>query len=798
MTPAADRQPIEALVEGLNDAQRAAVTHPGGPLLVLAGAGSGKTRVLTLRLAWILERLGHRPHEVMGVTFTNKAAGEMKSRVTDILGQRGHDCWVSTFHSACLRILRREIEHVEGFASDFVIYDARDSRELLKRIIKEAKLPKTVNPNGIASIIDRAKNDAIAPDALRAQMKPGAHPQTPEIYQRYQERLQQANAFDFGDLLLTVLRLFEDKPEVLARYQQRFQHLLVDEYQDTNHAQYRLLRLLADHGQRNITVVGDEDQSIYSFRGADIRNILDFERDFEGAQTVRLERNYRSTSTILTAATAVVERNVDRKGKVLWTERQGGEPISLEVAYDDREEARRVVDRAQQVLGQGRKAADIGVFFRTNAQSRLLEEEFLASGLPFVLVGGQRFYERKEVKDALAYLRLLVNPQDEVSLVRIINNPPRGIGARTLGDIGTRAASKGIDLGQALVELASDPDSKPRVQKALGGFIDLMTSLRRESETLPLPQLLGSLYEKTGMVKRLEDDGSFEAQGRIANLEELLAATVDYGPMAPPAGLTAFLDRVSLVADTDRLPDDEQDQGRITLMTVHSAKGLEFPVVFVVGMDEGLFPHARASTFQSELEEERRLAYVAITRAREELVLFRARRRPAGGGMRYEGSQPSRFLRDIPRELLSGQVAARDLGRAAVQAQKGPEFPGDSWVEYDEAPSGFGGISRQRASPARKTSPSWRSRFDRPQQSSEAEKPQDGTSNQERVVTELEEGDVESMLRVGARVLHPSFGEGEIRSLDGPPDNLRATVFFRKGGSKRLYLRFAQLELISH
>ena len=795
MTPPADPQAIETLVEGLNEAQRAAVTHPGGPLLVLAGAGSGKTRVLTLRLAWILERLGHNPHQVLGVTFTNKAAGEMKSRVTDILGHRGQDCWVSTFHSACLRILRREIEHVDGFSRDFVIYDARDSRELLKRIIKEAKLPKTVNPNGIASAIDRAKNDALRPDAFRTQMKPGTHPQTPELYQRYQERLQQANAFDFGDLMLTVLQLFEDKPEVLTRYQQRFQHLLVDEYQDTNHAQYRLLRLLADHGERNITVVGDEDQSIYSFRGADIRNILDFERDFEGAQTVRLERNYRSTSTILTAATAVVERNVDRKGKTLWTERQGGELITLEVAYDDREEARRVVARAQQALAQGRRAADIGVFFRTNAQSRLLEEEFLASGLPFVLVGGQRFYERKEVKDALAYLRLLVNPQDEVSLVRIINNPPRGIGSRTLGDIGTRAATKGIDLGQALLDLAADPDSKARVRKALGEFIDLMSGLRASAETMALPSLLQSVYAKTGMLKRLEDDGSFEAQGRIANLEELQAATVDYGPMTPPSGLAAFLDRVSLVADTDRLPEDEQDQGRVTLMTVHSAKGLEFPLVFVVGMDEGLFPHARASTFQSELEEERRLTYVAITRAREELVLFRARRRPAGGGMRYEASQPSRFLRDIPRNLLSGQTGSLDLGRRAVQSKAGPEIPGDSWVDYDESAPSLGGQSRQTTGPSRQPKSTWTSRFDR-------NKPTSSTSRsrsdmEERVVTDLEEVEAEDMLRVGSRVLHPSFGEGEIRTLDGPPDNLRATVFFRQGGSKRLYLRFAQLELIS-
>jgi DNA helicase-2/ATP-dependent DNA helicase PcrA len=784
---------MSSLVDGLNDAQREAVCHHAGPLLVLAGAGSGKTRVLTLRIAWMVQELGIRPWELLAVTFTNKAAGEMKERVEAALGAAARDCWVSTFHSSCLRILRRDIERIDGYGSDFVIYDDRDSKDLMKRIIKEAKLPSSVNPRSISSAIDRAKNDCLSPDQLEAQRRSDLPPRTAELYRTYQQRLRASNALDFGDLILLTIRLLEDNPDVLERYQQRFKNLLVDEYQDTNHSQYKLLRLLADHNDRSITVVGDEDQSIYSFRGADIRNILDFERDFPGAHVVRLERNYRSTQTILKAATAVVERNTERKGKVLWTEIGGGDLIHLQLAHDDREEARAAVELARRELGAGRKPRDIAVFFRTNAQSRLLEEEFLSSRLPFVLLGGQRFYERREVKDAMAYVKLLVNARDEVSLMRIINKPARGIGGKTLGDLANTSTRKGYSLWEALVDLSEDESYSSRARKALLGFKELIIGLRQAAYELPLPKVLDAVLQHSGMRAQFEADGSFEAQGRLANLDELLSATADYAHLPPPEGLLTFLDRVALVSDTDKLDraPDEQERGRITLMTVHSAKGLEFPAVIVVGMDEGLFPHARSSTFQKELEEERRLAYVAITRAKERLYLLRARRRPAQGGMGYEATRPSRFLKDIPRELLTG-ASVQSLG--PQRSTRGPEVPGDSWVEYDRPQRPRSTTTKRRSGGGQP----WQSRF-----ASKTGREVDhagrdlGTSsrNEPRVVPDLE--GAEAVLGVGTRVIHPTFGEGEVRTLEGPPDNLRATVFFRKGGNKRLYLRFANLEIVS-
>ncbi len=789
---------MSALTDGLNEAQRKAVCHGAGPLLVLAGAGSGKTRVLTMRIAWLVQELGVKPWELLAVTFTNKAAGEMKDRVEDLLGVAGRDCWVSTFHSSCLRILRREIEHLPGYSSDFVIYDDRDSKELMKRIVKESNLPSSVNPRGISAAIDRAKNDCLSPDDLEAQRRGDLPPRTPELYRIYQQRLQQSNAVDFGDLILLTIRLLESNAEICDRYRRRFSTLLVDEYQDTNHCQYRLLRLLADHGQRSITVVGDEDQSIYSFRGADIRNILDFERDFPGAETVRLERNYRSTETILNAATAVVERNTERKGKTLWTDVGGGDLIHLELSHDDRQEARACVSITRREINSGRKPGEIAVFFRTNAQSRLLEEEFLAARLPFVLLGGQRFYERKEVKDAMAYLKLLVNLRDEISLIRIINYPTRGIGGKTLGDLATTAARKGSSLWEAVISLSEDESYPSRARKALCGFKDLILGLRDTAYELPLPRLVEEIYKRTKMTEKLQEQGSFEAQGRLANLEELLAATVDYAQLDSPEGLLAFLDRVAMVSDTDKLPEDpeEQELGRITLMTVHSAKGLEFETVLVVGMDEGLFPHSRSSTFQKELEEERRLAYVAITRARQKLYLLRARRRPASGGMGYEATRPSRFLKDIPRDLLTGASVAA-LGPRTVPA--GPVVPGDTWVEYEQAqPASRAGTTGGRSG----GSGAWKSRFDRRPSTASARSagratglPSDRPA-EPRVVADSE-GDVGTTLDVGTRVLHPTFGEGEIRTLEGPPDNLRATVFFRDGGNKRLYLRFANLEIVN-
>ena len=780
---------MQQYLEGLNDPQRAAVCAPGGPLLVLAGAGSGKTRVLTLRVAWLVQEVGLRPWEVLALTFTNKAAREMKERVTRSLGPDGRDCWVSTFHSTCLRILRREIELLDGFSRDFVIYDDRDSKELIKRLLKDNKIPSTVNPRAISSAIDRAKNDALSPEELAAARRPDVDPRVPEIYRQYQLRLQQANACDFGDLILQTIRLFEKHPSVLARYRDKFAHVLVDEYQDTNHSQYRLLTQLADHGDRNVCVVGDEDQSIYSFRGADIRNILDFERDFPGATVVRLERNYRSTKAILQAATAVVERNEERKGKTLWTDKPGGDPISLHTGFDDREEARMAVQLVRREMAAGRRPKDIAVFYRTNGQSRLIEEEFLGARLPFVLLGGQRFYQRKEVKDALAWLKFLHNPRDDVSLLRIINTPPRGIGARTVDALLERGQAADGGAWDGVVALVDDPSTPKRQSRPLRAFRDLVDALQVARAGRSLPELVEAVLERSGMADHFRQEGSFEAEGRLSNLQELVNSTADYAAMPPAAGLVEFLDRVSLVADVDAMEEvEEGDDGRVTLMTVHSSKGLEFPVVLVIGMDEGLFPHARASTFQSELEEERRLAYVAITRAQQKLHLLRARRRPGQGQNRggYSNTEPSRFLRDIPPELLEGSV---DLGRSWTPAPPRKEAHGDSWVDYDAAPSAAAG--RALAT----------SRFDRPPPAQRRRElgarssPELPLDDEPRLV--VEPGEAAGLLRVGTRVLHAQFGQGEIRVLDGPADNRRATIFFRQGGNKRIYLRYADLEIIS-
>jgi len=795
---------MKHLLEGLNPEQLAAVTHPEGPLLVLAGAGSGKTRVLTLRIAWLIEELGVSPWRILALTFTNKAAKEMKERVGNFLGPSGNDAWVSTFHSTCLRILRREIDLLPGFSSGFVIYDAGDSKNLVKQILVDLKAPKTVNQRAISSAIDRAKNDAMGPSELEANLPATADPRTAEVYRQYQRRLQAANALDFGDLIVKTIELFDQQPAVLERYRQRFSHVLVDEYQDTNPAQYRLMRQLTDHGDRSVCVVGDEDQSIYSFRGADIRNILDFESDYPGARTIRLERNYRSTQLILEAATAVVEHNEERKGKRLWTDQEGGDRIVLHLAFDDREEARAAVQIARREIAGGLKPRDLAVFYRTNGQSRLVEEEFLSARLPFVLIGGQRFYERREIKDALSYLKLVANPRDDMALMRVINEPPRGIGAKTRGQITSHAVHRGFSYWEAIEDLCRDDSTlQSRARKALTGFRDLVDTLRVGVGTRSVADLLESIYDKTGMVDRLQEDGSFEAGGRLSNLEELYGSTQEYDSADPRQGLIDFLDRVALVADTDQLPEGENDDGQITLMTVHASKGLEFPAVIVIGMDEGLFPHARASTFQHELEEERRLCYVAITRAERRLYLLRARRRPAQGKMRGQGymaTEPSRFLRHIPRDLLTGDSSVEPSPGA--MPRRAPRPSTERWIDYSDAgtpPSRFARPDRPgRAStvktglfsqaPAPPTQPGL---FSAPT----AEPDEDDAFEEPRVVHD-EPDEAGAMLAVGTRVLHPTFGEGEIRVLEGRQDNLRATIHFRRAGPKRVYLRYAELEIL--
>jgi len=777
---------MEQALASLNEEQRKAVTHKGGPLLVLAGAGSGKTRVLTMRLAWLVKVLKIEPWRLLAVTFTNKAAGEMRERTRAMLDDAGATPWVSTFHSTCLRILRKEIEHVEDLQSDFVIYDADESRRLIKMIIEEARLPKQVNPRAISSAIDRAKNDALGPSELAAQRKTDMDPRIPEIYRRYQERLRKSNAVDFGDLIFETIRLLERNDDVRDRYRRRFAHVMVDEYQDTNAAQYRLLRLLADHGEQNVCVVGDEDQSIYSFRGADIRNILDFERDFEGAAVVRLERNYRSTETILRAATSIVSANRDRLGKKLWTEAGLGDKITVRVAFDDREEAVRALEIVRREMRSGLKPKDIAIFFRTNAQSRQLEEEFIASRLPFVLIGAQRFYDRKEIKDSMSYLKLILNPNDDVAFLRVLNEPPRGIGAGTRKKITDLAVGREIPCWEALGLIADAPGGPARLTKALAAFRTLVDGLRKVATNRPLPSLVDAVFRETKMLERYQTENTPESLARVDNLGELKNSTFDYEQHTPPTGLVEFLDRVSLVSDTDKLAATDDEAGKVTLMTVHAAKGLEFPVVLVVGMDEDVFPHFRANESEKDLEEERRLAYVAITRAEQRLYLLRARRRRFGG--MFKDTDESRFLRLLPRELLTGDIVQSRRATPRKPPPPGPEVEGDSYVVYDDdsdrAPTGWA-----------KPREAFQSRFDR-HRPTRRDAPPTAPVDEPRVVQELGE-DALSQLTPGTRVLHPVWGEGEVRELEGSLANPRARIAFRKGGQKLVYLASANLQIVS-
>jgi DNA helicase-2/ATP-dependent DNA helicase PcrA len=645
-----------SILEGLNPEQRRAVETTEGPLLVLAGAGSGKTRVLTHRIAYLIATCGIPPDGVLAVTFTNKAAGEMRERVRKLLGPAAEELWVATFHSTCVRILRRDIGHL-GLSRGFAIYDEADSLGVVKQVAKRHGLdPRVVDPRWLRWRIEQWKNACVAPAAAATAANDFDSERSADLYATYQRLLVDANALDFGDLLMRTTELFEDFPEVLRYYRRRWQYVLVDEYQDTNRAQYRLVQQIAGE-HRNLCVVGDPDQSIYGWRGADIRNILDFERDYPEARAIKLERNYRSTQPILTGASGVVANNVDRKGKELFTEREGGDPIQVYRAVDDREEAHFVV---RQILaaarGDGRPLGDFAIFYRTNAQSRLFEEEFLKYDVPYVVVGGVRFYDRAEVKDALAYLRLLVNPADGVALRRIVNRPARGIGKTTLERAEALAQEHGVTLleGLRLFVDGAAGRTAPRVRR----FLELFDQLRPEILSTPPAEALARVLDRTGYTQQLEKEGTPEAEARVENLRELLTAADDFarqgGGVAGderPA-LEVFLDQVALVSDLDGYTWRDET---VSLMTAHCAKGLEFPVVFVVGMEEGIFPHAASLRDGRGIEEERRLCYVGMTRAMERLTLTCAEERVRFGS-RTQGI-PSRFLREIPPSVLAGAAA---------------------------------------------------------------------------------------------------------------------------------------------
>ncbi|MEV5431446.1 DNA helicase PcrA [Streptomyces sp. NPDC052701] len=747
-----------ALLQGLNDNQRAAVVHSGSPLLIVAGAGSGKTRVLTHRIAHLLAERGVHPGQILAITFTNKAAGEMKERVEQLVGPRANAMWVMTFHSACVRILRRESRRL-GFTSSFSIYDAADSKRLMALVCRDLDLdPKRFPPKSFSAKISNLKNELIDEEDFAAQASDGFEKTLAQAYALYQSRLREANALDFDDLIMTTVNLLRAFPDVAEHYRRRFRHVLVDEYQDTNHAQYALVRELvgpSGEGQdpAELCVVGDADQSIYAFRGATIRNILQFEEDYPDATTILLEQNYRSTQTILSAANAVIERNESRRPKNLWTNAGAGALITGYVADTEHDEAQFVADEIDRLVDAGKaKAGDVAVFYRTNAQSRVFEEVFIRVGLPYKVVGGVRFYERKEVRDVLAYLRVLANPEDSVPLRRILNVPKRGIGDRAEAMIDALAQRERISFPQALKRVDEAYGMAARSANAVKRFNTLMEDLRTIVESGAGPAtVLEAVLERTGYLAELQASTDPQDETRIENLQELAAVALEFEQARGednPGTLAEFLEQVALVADSDEIPDEEGD-GVITLMTLHTAKGLEFPVVFLTGMEDGVFPHMRALGQTKELEEERRLAYVGITRARERLYLTRSTMRSAWGQPSY--NPPSRFLEEIPPV----HVEWRRTG-ASAPASSGP----------------VSGVAASLSSSRSRSSASGASGFATRRAS---EKP---------VVA----------LAVGDRVTHDQFGLGTVVAVRGADANAEATIDFGDGKPKRLLLRYAPVE----
>jgi DNA helicase-2/ATP-dependent DNA helicase PcrA len=649
------------ILEGLNSAQREAVQLIEGPVLVLAGPGSGKTRVLTQRVAYLVKECGCEPYRIMAVTFTNKAAREMKERLHHLLGERLRQLTIGTFHAICVRILRREARHL-GIPSNFVIYDAADQLSLIRQALKDLDLDdKTYRPQAIQAAISRAKSELIAPDEYR----PRTYWQevASRVYQRYQELLAANSALDFDDLLMSVARLFREHEEVLSKYQRRYRYILVDEFQDTNMAQYELLKLLSGE-HRNLFAVGDEDQSIYSWRGADFRNMQRFRDDYPEARVVLLEKNYRSTQTILDAAKSVISLNVHRTPKELYTDKGRGLAITVFEAYNEREEGQYVMDEIQRLVAQGLcRPSDCAVMYRTNAQSRPIEDAFVWRGMPYKLVGATRFYERREIKDVLAYLRLIHNPYDNVSLARVINVPSRGIGSKTIAQLEKWVGEMGgaaYDALQTLLEKEETEKTEEaevplssRAQKALLGFTTLLEELIAAQGKLDLLELLDFVLDRTGYADYVQD-GTEEGKDRWANILELRTVAKEYLELPPEMALTTFLEEVALVSDVDNL-DEQVDVP--TLLTLHMAKGLEFPVVFMVGMEEGIFPHNRSMDDPDQMEEERRLCYVGITRAKERLYLIHAFRRTLFG--QSELGEPSRFIKDIPSHLIRGRQVTK-------------------------------------------------------------------------------------------------------------------------------------------
>lgn len=653
-------------IKGLNPQQADAVQTVNGPMLILAGAGSGKTKVLTCRIAHLLEQ-GVRPYRILAITFTNKAAAEMRERIDKMVGVAAKDVWLFTFHAFCARLLRMDIDKLGGYSNNFTIYDTTDTKNLVKQVLEELNLDeKRYQPSSVCGRISNAKNQLLSPVDFAKAAADFYDQKVAEIYERYEAKLQQNNALDFDDLLLLTLKLLQENEEVRNKYQDKFDYLMVDEYQDTNHAQYLLTKLLAGK-HRNICVVGDADQSIYGWRGADIRNILDFEKDYPEAKLVKLEQNYRSTQVILDAANAVIDNNIGRKPKNLWTDNGNGDTITYFQAVDERDEARFVIEKLQELQRkENAKLGDMAVLYRTNTQSRVFEEMLIKSGIGYNIVGGTKFYERKEIKDIIAYLRVIFNPNDSLSLLRIINVPRRGIGDATLGKLQAYAAENNMTLFDVVSSSSDVPGLSSRFVSKLDELSSIIFELMNAAQEVPVKQLIDDVMNKTGYLEELQNSKSAQDQSRVENLMELLSVAEDFVKSGEEDTLENFLGRVALVSDID---DAELGEEALTLMTLHSAKGLEFPVVFLVGMEEGIFPHARTLMDEEEVEEERRLCYVGITRAERHLFMSNARMRTIFG--HTVSYPPSRFLQEVPRSLIS--VFKRPQVQRTVAQQAAPQ-----------------------------------------------------------------------------------------------------------------------------
>ncbi|MDT9027645.1 DNA helicase PcrA [Rossellomorea yichunensis] len=733
----------DRLLNGMNPEQAEAVKATEGPLLIMAGAGSGKTRVLTHRIAYLMVEKGVNPYNILAITFTNKAAREMKDRIHNILGGASDNIWISTFHSMCVRILRRDIDRI-GMNRNFTILDSTDQQSVIKAILKEKNIdPKKFDPRSLLGSISSAKNELTTPEELSKQVGGYYDQVVSDVYTEYQKRLRKNQALDFDDLIMTTIQLFQRVPEVLELYQRKFQYIHVDEYQDTNRAQYMLVKLLASRFQ-NLCVVGDSDQSIYRWRGADIANILSFEKDYPRATVIFLEQNYRSTKRILQAANEVIQKNSNRKPKNLWTENHDGEKISYFRADTEQTEAQFVTGKIKEMTESGkRKYSDFAILYRTNAQSRVMEEVLLKSNIEYSIVGGIKFYDRKEIKDILAYLRLISNPDDDISLIRVINVPKRGVGATSVDKIARYAQDHDISMFRALEE-ADFIGLSPKITKAVIEFKEMVKGYTAMQEYLSVTELVEEILEKSGYIDMLKAEKSIESQSRLENLDEFLSVTKSFEQSNDDKSLVAFLTDLALVADIDKLDEDDQPKDSVILMTLHAAKGLEFPIVFLMGLEEGVFPHSRSLMEEDEMEEERRLAYVGITRAEEQLYLTNAQMRTLFGQTKM--NPVSRFIQEIPAELLDDVMA--------------------------EKKSAFTPFGKSAKAPTR---PAPRKPVSRPVQM---------TTGGESVAWQ-----------VGDKAQHKKWGTGTVVSVKGSGDSVELDIAFPSPmGIKRLLAKFAPIE----